>query len=141
MTDMKVTIYILGVLIAGLYSQEGFAQKTAGAVMEIKVEVVQGLQTASLSKDIVVQPSSDMNNSVYGRVEMQLSENADYVTSFYSDIKLMNRSGEEMDLKSSVKEHKMDNNRVIIEMSGKLHSDRMKNGVYLGSQVARIDFF
>lgn len=138
---MKITFYLLGVLIAGLYSQRGFAQETAGAVMEIKVEVVQGLQAASSSMDIVVRPASDKNDTVYGRVEMQLSEDADYVTSFFSDIKLLNRSEEEMELKSSVVEWKMDNNRVIIEMSGKLYSERMKHGVYLGSQVARIDFF
>lgn len=138
---MKITVYILGVLIAGMFNQTAFAQKSAGAVMEIRVEVVRGLQTTSSSKDIVVQQYSKPEETIYNRVEMQLSEDADYVTSIVSDIKLMNRKGEEMDLKSSVVERKMDNNRVIIEMSGKLHSDRMKHGVYLGSQVARIDFF
>ena len=138
---MKITFYILGVLIVGLYCQTGFAQKSAGAVMEIRVEVVRGLQTASSSNDIVIQQNSKPEEAIYGTVEMQVSEEADYVTSFDSDVNLINCDGEKMNLISSVIERKVDNNRIIIEMSGKLHSDPMKKGVYLGSQVARIDFF
>ena len=138
---MKKIFYITGFLIAGLFLENAYAQKSASAVMDIRVEVVRGIQAASSANDIVIHSNSDLKDKVYGTVEMQISKGADYIASFNSDIQLVNNLGEIIGLKSSVKEQVMDDNQVIIEMSGKLHSDPMKKGVYLGSQVARIDFF
>jgi len=140
---MRKTVYILGFLITGLISEKVTAQKSANTVMDIRVEVVQGLQTTTSTNDIVFHDEihSDSKNLTYGTMEMQISDNADYITSFASKIRLLNENGEMLDLDSSTIVTMIDSNRILIKMSGKLNSDPTASGVYLGSQVARIDFY
>ncbi|MGF1670780.1 MAG: hypothetical protein ACFCU6_10040 [Balneolaceae bacterium] len=140
---MKKIIYLLGLLIIGLAGERGIAQKSASAVMEIRVEVIQGSNTSAFINDIVIDKNTtEINNDLkYGRVELDISKHTDHIASFAPYIQLKNEIGEILEIESISSILSGRDQKIVYELSHNAISVHDYDGFFHGFQIARIDFF
>jgi len=141
---MKNIVILFWLFVLGLGCQNLLAQNSASAVMEIRVEVIEGRQAESSINNISFNNSAKTGHSgqLFGTVNLNISEDIDCLVSVIPQITIRNSAGEMANLDSELQMNRPDSGVMTFEMYGKLAQSNLPSpGVYTGSQVVEIEYF
>ncbi len=141
---MKNVIFTIWLFILGSGSQNLLAQNSARAVMEIRVEVIEGRQAELIVSDISFNDTDPIgrNGYLFGTVDLNVSETTDCIVSAKPQIKIKNVVGETAALGSQLVMNQLNSGNMRIEMYGQLAKSGLSApGLYQGSHVVEIEYF
>ncbi|WP_445665810.1 hypothetical protein [Fodinibius sp. AD559] len=132
---MVKKIYILTILITGLFFQDSFGQGSAQATMRVSVEVVEGASVAMSQPDKV--NLSEDGNPILGAMRMQGSDNT--LVSVSDQLQLFNSSGSQINL-DIIASKDMEENANEIRFQGLKTLNNTERGSYTGELKATIEY-